>query len=151
MKILLTLSVVVFFVLVRPFSGQTVAPIPNAVPICTESQACVITAISDPNARFQFGAGSAWCQSFNTPKLPFTVTPASPVCSFDPSPGADKTFAGQQRNTSYFVTYTLAGNLQPVKTIVGLLVAPTVVASYNCTINVYSDGTFQSSNCSAVK
>jgi hypothetical protein len=132
------------------FAQTPTAQVSNAVSICTESQACVITAISDPNARFQFGAGNTWCQAFSTPKLPITVTSTSPVCSYNPAPGVDKTLAGQQRNTTYFVTYSLGGKTQPVKTIPGLLSVPTIVASYNCMINVYSDGTFQSSNCSAV-
>jgi hypothetical protein len=124
---------------------------PNAVPICTESQACVITAISDPSARFQFGADSTWCPTFNTPKLPITVGSTNPVCSYNPAPGVDKTLAGQQRNTTYFVTYSLGGKTQPVKTIPGLLTAPTIVAKWNCDLNQMSDGTFTSIAGSCVK
>lgn len=141
----------ILFLFLSSLAVAQVPQMPNPVSICAESQACVVTTVSDPNARFQLGAGSAWCPTFNTPTLPFTVTSSNPVCASNSVQKMDTTLSGQQRNTTYFVTYTLGGVVQPVKTVVGLLVTPTVIASYNCTINVYSDGTFQSSNCSAVK
>jgi hypothetical protein len=123
------------------------------IPICTESQVCVITKVSDPNARFQFGAGNTWCQTFNTPKLPTAVSYTPPnlsLCSYNPAV-TDKTLSAQQRNSTYFVTYTLAGITQPVKTIPGLLTVPTIVASWNCDLNQMSDGTFTSIAGSCVK
>lgn len=124
-----------------------IPPMVNSIPICTESQACVITAISDPNAVFQFGAGPTWCQMFNTPKqLPLAVTytpPNSALCKYDPAVGVTKILAAQQRNTTFFVTYTLAGKVQPVMTIPGLLTATaTPVSTFPAICTNYSDATF---------
>lgn len=102
-----------------------IVEMPNAISICTESQACVITAVSAP-AVFQFGAGSTWCQTFTAAKLPVPVQYATPantaLCQYDPAPNVNKTLAAKQSNTAYTVTYTLAGVKQPVKIIAALAV-----------------------------
>lgn len=124
---------------------KPIALMPNAISICTESQACVITNVTDPNAVFQFGAGTTWCQTFNTPKVPVTVNyiPVNPtLCSYDPASNTEKTLMAQQRNTTYMVTYTLDGKIQPVKTIPGLLVLPVAVSTFPALCINYSDTTF---------
>lgn len=142
---------VIFVLAILVGSAMAQSPIsqmPNATPICTDSQVCVITAVSDPNARFQFGAGTTWCQTFNTPAMPLAVS-STPVnlllCKYDPAPNQGKTLLAQQRNTSYTVTYSLNGVVQPVKTIQGLLVTaptPTAVSTFPAICTNYSDTTF---------
>lgn len=136
-------------------SGKAQPPIPlmaNAISICMDVQSCVITAISDPNAVFQFGAGTTWCQTLNTPKtLPISVnysTQNQVLCKYDPAPGAIKTLVAQQRNSFYTITYTLAGQAQPIKTIPGLI-AP--VSTFPALCTTYSDGTFTCAATGAIK
>lgn len=143
-------SVIFVLTIVGSAMAQTpISQMPNAIPICTDSQACVITAVSDPNARFQFGAGTTWCQTFNTPAMPLAVS-STPVnlllCKYDPAPNQGKTLLAQQRNTPYAVTYRLNGIVQPVKTIPGLVTIPTsvpaAISTFPAICTNYSDTTF---------
>lgn len=106
------------------FAQTPVAEVATPVTICTESQACVITAISDTTAVLQFGTGSTWCTTITNPKLPLTVSWASAnpaLCPFDPAVGVNKTLVAQQKATAYTVTFSLAGVTQPPMTVAGLV------------------------------
>jgi hypothetical protein len=115
----------IFLLLALPAIAHTQTPIPeipNAVPICTEAQTCVLTSVSSTSAVFQFGAGTTWCTTFTNPKLPITVSWTSanpPLCPFDPIPNVVKTLVAQQGTTAYTVGFTLSGQAN-TKTIAAL-------------------------------
>lgn len=101
----------------------------NAVPICSETVVCIITAVSDPAGVFQVGTGSTWCLStFTNPTpLPLTVNlypSTQPFCAVDPVLGTAKMLVAQQKATAWTVNITVAGVAQQV-TIPALVALPT--------------------------
>lgn len=148
-QIALCLIVAVDLVSFAQTTAKTTAtPIPeiaNAVNICTEAQTCVLTAVSNTAAVFQFGAGTTWCQTFTNPKLPITVswtTPNPALCPYDPIQNVSKTLVAQQTTTAYTVTVTLAGvtTVVPVPALVPP--GPTPVSTFPALCTNYSDTSF---------
>lgn len=149
--------------------AQTKTEIPNAVLIGPEG--IVITGVSNPSALLQYGVGTTWDAPVAASALPknMQAVTGSVLGPTDPLPDVAKTIVAQQTATAYQVTYNdLSGKPQVVK--IPALVAPPVVTSpvvttpvvtpsaptllgtFTCTVQMYSDFTFtaNSSSCVAV-
>lgn len=110
------------------------AALPNTTPIpgCVEPT-CKITAVSSATAQLQIGAtAGAWCATSFTPVLPLTVSyPANTyMCpAGDPDTGVVKSLVAVQQSSSYTITYSIGGTVQPVLTVPAL---PPVMKNLTC-------------------
>ena len=93
---------------------------PNSTAVCSTTQTCVITSVSNHAATAQFGNGSSFTTA-GVPTLPLPVQPGA--LGADPSPGSAESIYFQQTTVAYTVQYTLAGGTPWTVVIPGLAVA----------------------------